>query len=241
MPFGALVGLLGLLGPETGAQAAGGAFIVDDVEIGKPGDCKVESWVQTATNHDFAAVTSPACVVDLGLPVELGAQLQRSRSGDAWTSAAGPKAKINIVPVETGKLGLGLAGSINWNLANGQHLGNLIYVPVTYQLNDAFRINANGGWSYDAVARLSHAYWGAGFEWNFVEPVTLIGEVFGFYGNLPAVEEGEAPSPRAIREPRAQVGLRFTPVKSMDVDVIYGRNINGENAHWLTLGVNLRF
>ena len=61
------------------AHAAGGAFAVDDVEIGKPGDCKVESWASIASNHDFIAVTSPACVVKLGIPVELGGQLQRSR------------------------------------------------------------------------------------------------------------------------------------------------------------------
>jgi len=236
-----MVGLLAFPGTEDTARAAGGAYVVDDVEIGKPGDCKVESWVQAASNHDFAAVTSPACVVNLGIPVEVGAQFQRSRSGNAWTTAAGPKAKINIIPVETGRIGVGLAGAVSWNLSNGGHLGNLIYVPLTYQLNDSFRINLNGGWSYDAVARLSYAYWGAGFEWNFVKPVTLIGEVFGLYGNLPAVEEDEAPSPRAIREPRAQLGLRFTPQQSFDIDLIYGHNIGGENAHWMTLGLNVRF
>jgi len=28
---------------------------------------------------------------------------------------------------------------------------------------------------------------------------------------------------------------------SVNIDLIYGRNIAGENANWLTLGVNLRF
>lgn len=107
-----MVGLLAFPGAEDTARAAGGAYVVDDVEIGKPGDCKVESWVQTASNHDFAAVTSSACVANLGIPVEVGTQFQRSRSGDAWTSTAGPKAKINIVPVETGRVGL--AGSASW-------------------------------------------------------------------------------------------------------------------------------
>jgi hypothetical protein len=44
-----------------------------------------------------------------------------------------------------------------------------------------------------------------------------------------------------VIEPRAQVGLRWTPAESVDFDVIYGRNIAGENAHWFTLGVNFRF
>jgi hypothetical protein len=227
--------------PLAKVHAAGGAFIVDDSEIGKPGDCKVESWAQAASNHNFAAVAAPACVVNLGLPVEAGATLNRSRVDSEWQTSAGPKAKINIVPAETGKLGIGLAGALNWNTANGQYLGNLVYVPVTYQATDAFKINLNAGWQYDGSARLSYAYWGAGFEWNFVKPVTLIGEVFGYYGKLPASGEDEPPTAGSIREPRTQIGLRFTPQSNFDVDVIYGHNITGENAHWMTLGLNLRF
>jgi hypothetical protein len=34
------------------ARAAGGAYAVDDVEIGKPGECKVESFGQGADNRD---------------------------------------------------------------------------------------------------------------------------------------------------------------------------------------------
>lgn len=223
------------------AEAAGGAFAVDDVEIGKPGECKVDSWASVASNHDMAAVVSPACVVNAGIPVELGGAIVRTRNADVWASSAGPKAKINLVPVENGRFGIGLAGAAGWDLSTGQHIGNIIYVPFTFQVRDGFRININGGWQYDAVARLSYAYWGAGFEWNFVKPLTLIGEVYGQAGRLPAVAEGEAPAPNAIREPRTQVGLRFTPHDNVDIDVIWGRNITGENAHWLTLGMNVRF
>jgi hypothetical protein len=114
-------------------------------------------------------------------------------------------------------------------------------VPVTFQLQDNFRINVNGGWLYDRPNKIHYATWGAGFEWNFVKPLTLIGEVYGIAGRLPAVEEDEVPSPNAIREPRTQIGLRFTPHDNVDLDLIWGRNITGENAHWLTLGLNLRF
>ena len=75
--------------------------------------------------------------------------------------------------------------------------------------------------------------YGAEIEWNFMKPLTLIGEVFGIAGHN--VE------PVTRTDPRAQVGLRFTPVESVDIDLIYGRNIAGENANWFTLGLNLRF
>jgi len=215
------------------ANAAGGAYAVDDVEIGKPGDCKVESWVSFASNHDLNAVTSPACVVKLGIPVELGAQLQRARSGDVWTTTGGVKGKLNLIPVDNNRIGLGLSGGTNWNLNSGANTGGFVNIPVTFQVLETFRINVNGGWQYDAVAKLHYGSWGAGFEWNLIKPVTLIGEIYGLVG-----PRGD---PATITEPRTQLGLRLTPVSTVDLDLIWGRNIAGENANWITVGLNLRF
>ena len=75
-----------------------------------PGDCKVESWASAAANHDFTAVTSPACVVKLGIPVELGGQLQRSRDDGVWSTSGTLKAKTNLIPVENHPFGLGISG-----------------------------------------------------------------------------------------------------------------------------------
>lgn len=235
-----LMGLALICAPRSG-YAAGGAFAVDDVEIGKPGDCKVESWGSFATNHDLIAVTSPACVANLGIPVELGAQLQRARADDVWGTSGTLKGKANIIPVEGHVFGLGVAGGSTWDLLNGANTGGFINLPVTLQATEALRINLNGGWLYDNVAKIHYATWGAGFEWAFMKPFTLIGEVYGQYGRLPAVEEDEPPAPRSIREPKAQIGLRVTPRDNIDIDVIWGHNITGENAHWLTVGANLRF
>jgi len=215
------------------AQAAGGAFVVDDAEVGKPGECKVESWAQFGSNHDMAVIAQPACVINAGIPVELGGAIARTRSADEWSTSAGPKAKVNLLPIETGRVGVGLAGMAGWDLGTGQYLGQLLYVPLTLQLRDDFRININGGWQYDAAARLSYAYWGAAFEWTFMQPLTLIGEVFGL--------AGPTSDPTTITTPRAQLGLRLTPVSSTDIDLIYGYNLGGENAHWVTIGLNLRF
>src|SRR5262245_56076605 len=57
--------------------AAGAAYVVETADVGDPGACKVESWVSAASNHDFFAATSPACVVSLFRPVELSAQIAR--------------------------------------------------------------------------------------------------------------------------------------------------------------------
>jgi hypothetical protein len=54
------------------AARLGGAYYVDDAEIGKVGSCEIESWSSFAASGDRIAVFSPACVVKLGAPVELG-------------------------------------------------------------------------------------------------------------------------------------------------------------------------
>lgn len=233
----------GLLFAPDYALAAGGAFAVDDSEIGKPGECKVESWASFASNRDLIAATSPACVIKLGIPIELGGQLQRSRSDSEWGTSGTVKGKINIIPAEGHAFGLGLSGGTSWNLLNGANTGGFINVPITFQLRDSFKININGGWMYDTPSRIGYVTWGAGFEWNFTKamPLTLIGEVYGQDGHLAPVEPDAAPANNSVREPRTQLGLRYTPKDNIDIDVIWGRNITGENANWVTLGVNLRF
>ena len=63
----------------------------------------------------------------------------------------------------------------------------------------------------------------------------------GHRGALPAVDPGDPPSPHSIVEPRTQIGVRFAPNEKFDIDLIWGRNITGENAHWVTLGLNVHF
>src|SRR5215207_2850737 len=153
------------------ARAAGGAFQVDDVEIGGVGACKVESWAS------FAGF----------------------RSGGDWGSVLVTKGKTNLIPVEPNKVGLALIAGTAFDLVNRNVNGVFVNVPLTWQLHEQFRVNLNGGWIWDPSTDQHVAGWGAGFEWNFVKPLTLIGEVFGFAGG---------PQP----DPRFQLGLRYTPV-----------------------------
>lgn len=215
------------------AHAAGGAYVVDDVNVDEPGACKIESWLAFAGNRDFAAVTTPTCIVSLIRPTELTVQAARFRADGVWGTALAPKFKTNIVPAAVGTFGLALEGGAVFDLTTGVHATSFLFVPVTYSLSDSFRINVNAGWQHDAVHRHHFASYGLGFEWNFVKPLTLIGEVFGLAGR----HDG----PRPVTQPRFQVGLRYTPVDTADIDLIFGRNVAGENANWVTLGLNLRF
>lgn len=218
------------------AHAAGGAFAVDDSEVAKPGECKVESWYSHASNDDLVAVASPACVVKLGLPVELGFALARSRGDDVWGTDLVLKAKTTLISVEgPRKIGIGLAVATSFDLVAHQNTGTLVNVPISIQLTEQLRANLNAGWSFDNTTDTHYATWGVGLEWNFVKPLTLIAEIYGIAGDRPPTD------PPSLTDVRAQAGLRWTPHDKIDFDLIYGRNIGGENADWITAGVNLRF
>lgn len=56
---------------------------------------------------------------------------------------------------------------------------------------------------------------------------SVISEVFALMG------------PRQTN-PRFQSGLRYSPTKDIDCDVIYVRNLLGEGANWITVGFTVR-
>src|ERR1700686_2107184 len=104
--FAALTAISALLAAGD-ARAANGAYAVDAADISEAGSCKVESWMQAATNTDFSMVANPSCVVDPFklMPVELSMLSNEARSGGDWSTTFAPKAKTNLVPTGVGKLG----------------------------------------------------------------------------------------------------------------------------------------
>jgi hypothetical protein len=43
-----------------------------------------------------------------------------------------------------------------------------------------------------------------------------------------------------LTNPRFQTGLRYNPIKAVDCDFIYGRNITGEGVNWFTVALTVR-
>jgi hypothetical protein len=214
------------------AWAAGGPYAVDAADVAQPGPCKVESWMSWATNTDLAMVGNPSCVVDLGRPVELSTQLSRSRADGEWARAAAPKFKTNLIPTAIGQWGLSIEGGGAFDLDTRQNTGVFAYMPATLRLSHDMRVNLNAGWQWDRLLDRHYATYGAGFDWRTPDNVyTWTIELFGQLG---------ASDVASVVQPRLQTGFRYRPVEVFSVDLIYGRNITGENAHWITLGTILR-
>ncbi len=214
------------------AFAANGAYAVDAADISDLGSCKLESWLSTATNTDFSAVANPSCVVDFGRPVELTLQTNYARMDGEYGTTLSPKIKFNIEPTGIGKFGYSFLASAGIDAQTGQNTSLLAEIPLTYRFSEITRINLNAGVFRDMVANQTYFTYGVGFDWKLSEVFQYTIEAFGLIGSA------DAPS---IVRPRIQTGLRYRPNDIFSLDVIYGHNITGEGANWITVGTTIRF
>jgi hypothetical protein len=218
--------------PAGVARAANGAYAVDAADISDVGSCKIESWLQAATNTDFSAVANPTCAVNIFRPVELSMQTVRSRSDGDWSNSIAPKAKWNIAPTGIGRLGYSFYAGGSFDALTGENLTAFAVVPATYRLSENMRINVNAGWLWDRTVDRHYLTYGVGFDWKFTEVLQWTIEAFG--------QAGAADRPSVVR-PRFQTGVRYRPNEIFSIDLIYGHNIMGENASWITIGTTVRF
>ncbi|MFL4981102.1 MAG: hypothetical protein ACJ8FV_21740 [Xanthobacteraceae bacterium] len=215
------------------AHAAGAAYQVDTAEVSEAGACKVESWLSLASNRDVIGAVSPACAFDIGRPLELSSQFTRSRDDGEWTTNAAPKAKVNLAPSGIGVFGVAVTATTFFDLTAGQNTGMELVIPATIRLSNNMRVNLNAGWLWDRIAERHYAFYGAGVDLRTSDNVwTLTAEVFGQAGSAET---------NSVVQPRFQAGLRFRPVDRFNIDLIYGRNIAGENANWVTVATVIRF
>jgi hypothetical protein len=77
-----------------------------------------------------------------------------------------------------------------------------------------------------------------------VRPFAGVAPYFGRPNRLASRSVWSRPASRSMGpgqpNPRFQSGLRYSPTKDIDFDVIYGRNLLGEWANWITVGIMVR-
>jgi hypothetical protein len=141
--------------------------------------------------------------------------------------------KTNLIPTAIGKWGVSVEGGAIYDANANDLAGLFVTVPATMRLSNVMRINVNAGWLWDRLADIHYATYAAGIDWRTPDNVwTLTAEIFGVVGDADSASG---------KQPRFQVGMRWRPVDRFSMDLIYGRNIAGENANWITLGTSIRF
>ncbi|MBV1686763.1 hypothetical protein KRR38_03515 [Novosphingobium sp. G106] len=213
-----------LCGPlSSPAIAAGGAHVVDDVDVETPGRCHVETWVTEDQGHGLADL-SPACTPAALQSVEIGAVLIHSWDGQSITTA-GPAVKVNLRSTQKG-IGLAASFGATWNLRSGRLDTASVTVPITFTVSSKTRFNLNLGYSYSATSKDRHSpFWGGQIETQLGTDLSAMVEGFGR-------ETGPA---------GAQAGLRWNPGHGdLDVDLLVGRYVDGSSPRSATLGVTIR-
>ena len=214
------------------ARAAGGAYQVDTSDV-TAGACKVESWVSSAANRDVIAAVNPACAFAMLRPVEFGMQMTRTRTDDEWSSGMTPKIKANLVPSGIGTFGIAVSTTAGFDPNSRENTSLAFTAPLTMRLSEDVRINLNAGWLLDRTVERHYFTYGASIDWRTHDNLyTFTAEVFGQSG---AAEES------SVIRPRFQAGVRWRPIDEFSIDVIYGHNIAGENANWITIDTVIRF
>ncbi|OPB03669.1 hypothetical protein [Pseudomonas synxantha] len=228
--IGVTLGTLLILALVSKANAAGGAYVVDDGAINAPGECNIDAW-HTTNRHAGSThneTLSPACTFS-GMPwVQWGAALSRATDAGKGETQVSPQVKAQLLSRED--LGLELAVAAGAHIAlDRQHAfdGADFNLPLTWQAMDALRLNLNAGWNhaYNDGAQQHRLTWGMGFEYQLAQVLTLIGERYGQEGG----------------EQAWQAGPRFHVGKFVDVDLVVGRSLTGDRAQWLTTGATFRF
>lgn len=215
-------------------MAAGTAYNVDTSEVAE--GCKLEAWSSFAKNRDLLAAFSGACGLNLHSPTELAVQFDRSRADSDWASAVTPKVKIKLKESDVGVFGLAVSTFGTFDAGSGENTSFTFLVPSTVRLSSHARMNFNLGYMRDRVLQRDFLAYGAGIDIRTQQNNWIAtAEIFGYAGNL---DDNTA---RSAARPRAQVGLRWRPIDAWSADILYGRNLNGENSHWITFATAYRF
>jgi hypothetical protein len=146
------------------------------------------------------------------------------REGD-WGTAVAPAVKIALLDADED--GVGAALSMGSGHAGIQRRADTLYavVPVTVPVTERFNVHLNGGVERDQAAGVTELVWGLGVQHAF-DRLELIGEVFGGETGRPGFQAGVRP---------------FLFDTDVALELAYGNNLDGDRAHWLTVGLSFEF
>jgi len=158
--------------PTCEVHAAGGQFDVDDAAILEPGRCQVETWFSRLPAEAGTVFRiGPACRVG---PIEVGLNFDHLRGLDQSRNGLGPQLKWATDPLSC-PLSAGVVWGAYFDLTRGGRPLQTLYAPVTWQVGETLRLNANAGVDRGFTGVQTRRL-GASGEWDVDSALTLIAE-----------------------------------------------------------------
>jgi hypothetical protein len=215
--------VMGLSTPAAPAFAAGGAHVIDDGAVETPGLCHLEQWLTRSAGDGWLVTLAPACT-DANLPnLEIGGAFTHAWNDDRDDTSLTIAPKVALRD-EKRSLGVAVDGSLSFNVDDGRFDAASVIVPVTLVLG-AWRLNANGGWTWSRLGLGHSAFAGAQAEWQVAPGLGLMIEGFG----------------RNNGKAGFQAGLRWTGADgAVDLDCLAGRYLDGATPTAITIGLTIR-
>ncbi|MCC5980645.1 MAG: hypothetical protein JJU26_02885 [Oceanicaulis sp.] len=208
------------------AFANGGPYAVDDAGIATPGKFKLEAWSSFANNGDRVYLVSPGFTLEALPFIEFELTAESRRADGEWATTFAPAAKIALRDID--EHGYGLALSIGSGHAGVIRNADTLYavVPLSVPVNDRLNLHFNAGVERDLTENETVGVWGMAAQVMATDRLELIGEVFGAENDRPGWQAGIRP---------------YVFDGNVALEIVYGRNLDGERADWLTLGLSFEF
>lgn len=206
------------------ANAGAGPHVIDDAGVETPGLCHVETRTTWGRHNKGLVNASPACTFHSLPRLEIGAGLTAERADSRWDGAYGPALKLNLGR-EDSRIDWAVAAEAQVGARSGEFSGAALTMPVSFEVSDTVRLNANLAWSHDPSAdRRNAAFHGAQIEYDLRPDLMLMAEAYQRYWETLGV----------------QAGLRWTPDQGpLDFDVLIGLPDGGRETQ-VTLGLTFR-
>lgn len=214
-----------LLAMAMPAHAAGGAHVVDDSEVESPGTCHVDGYVSRSSGDQWLVYTAPACTRWAMSHLEIGGFVSHAITCDRTDTLVGFTPKWTLRMQNKG-LGIALSGSLNYGIDQRRLESASLIMPITLPVGADLRLHANAGWIWTRAGNTHDMFFGGQAEYLITPHLEVMAEGF-------SRDEGKI---------GGQTGLRLTTdAGHLDIDLLYGRYVDGITPGTSTFGMTLRF
>ena len=213
---------------------AAGAYLVDDGGVIEKKTLQIENWYSQSTTGEKILVSNPAYQIlpDTEFAIQGTHNSISSNANTLW-----PQLKyLWYKPMDQKNISSSLTAGVNYSSNNQKTYGYYAYIPTTIKFNQVFDLHLYLGWQNWRHAlrnnkSVDFLNYGVGTEIHLNETLSLTGELF----------QANGMSKIGPTKPAIQFGSRYIANKYLILDAIYGKNINGNNQSWMTLGVTVLF
>jgi len=217
---------------------AAGAYLVDDGGIADKNKLQVENWYSQSNTGEAIIVTNPTYQLfenaEFAVQESYNTKPANFLGPSRYNNTLWPQVKYLW---HNGESALSSAVfGVNYSTTENGIYGSYAYIPTTIKLNSFTSLHLYVGWqnwrhSLRNNKSIDFLNYGSGLELHYSNKLSFVGEYFQTNGTYRI----------GPTRPAMQLGSRYLLCQNLLLDMIIGKNINGNRQHWLTFGATVIF